>query len=59
MKWIKENWDGISILLVFLIIIGLGLLGYLDFIFQFLIKIFAGFTSTNNNYSPGENFPFQ
>lgn len=60
-SFIKENWDGIKILLVFLIIIILGLTGILDYIFNnIIIPIFSGFRSGGTeNYTPGENFPFK
>lgn len=60
LNWIKKNKDGISILLVFIIIIILGLTGVLDWILQnIIVPIFSGFSpGGGDNYTPGENFPF-
>jgi len=57
-KNIKEK-DGILIVLIFIVIIGLGLSGVLDYLFQFIITVFNGFFGhTNPDYVSGETFPF-
>ncbi|MFA5778446.1 MAG: hypothetical protein WC870_03110 [Candidatus Paceibacterota bacterium] len=59
-RFIKENQDGIEVLLIFVIFLVLAFTGVLDWVLNnFVTPLIDGFHSgASSDYIPGETFPY-